>query len=309
MIGARNLVHVVNGGLKCFIAGNWVTAMNLYHYCSTDAFFNIVTSKSVWLSSLTASNDSEEGKWLARVVRRICLANDLDPIHADLVEDHVKRLQEKVGCLGFCLSEDGDMLSQWRGYANDAAGISIGFPIEGFDQMFRESAGRSTVSLRKVAYTQDEQDALVASVVKEALQHATDAFQGPTLLGFDPEKHASYDDALAAHKQSKSEFTEKLLGLYGALYRVKNPAFSEEREWRLTTDHFSDWNSDPVSFRVRGEQIVPYRPVAFPQSYGTAMIKEVILGPKNPTPVAVVSQFLLANRIRCTVRTSEATYR
>lgn len=35
-----------------------------------------------------------------------------------------------MSALGFCLSEDGDVLSQWRGYADNAQGVAIGFEIE-----------------------------------------------------------------------------------------------------------------------------------------------------------------------------------
>jgi hypothetical protein len=34
----------------------------LYHYCSVDTFQSIILSKTLWLSDLSKSNDSKEGK-------------------------------------------------------------------------------------------------------------------------------------------------------------------------------------------------------------------------------------------------------
>jgi hypothetical protein len=52
-----------------------------------------------------------------------------------------------------CFSEAGDLLSQWRGYANDAQGISIGFykPIlQTFD------TGGYNYHFKKVIYKERE---------------------------------------------------------------------------------------------------------------------------------------------------------
>ncbi len=43
----------------------------LYHYCSTDTFFNIVKNRSLWLSSLAQSNDYMEGKLVAQAITRL----------------------------------------------------------------------------------------------------------------------------------------------------------------------------------------------------------------------------------------------
>jgi len=36
----------------------------LYHYCSADTFYEIIKSKSLRLSDITKSNDSQELKWV-----------------------------------------------------------------------------------------------------------------------------------------------------------------------------------------------------------------------------------------------------
>src|SRR5262245_38942533 len=80
----------------------------LYHYCSTASFHAITQSHSLWLSALSLSNDTMEGKLVASAIARLAKKDSLDP-------DTIRRLQDSIGVLeqimeglGFCLSEDGD---------------------------------------------------------------------------------------------------------------------------------------------------------------------------------------------------------
>lgn len=49
-------------------ASDHVSAV-LHHYCSTETFMAIVASKSIRLSALSMSNDSEEGRLVLRLTR------------------------------------------------------------------------------------------------------------------------------------------------------------------------------------------------------------------------------------------------
>lgn len=99
----------------------------LYHYCSNNAFHSIIENSSIWLSSLSLSNDSMEGKLVAEIIGLIAKDDELDQAATERLQESVFRLEQFVDGLGFCLSECGDLLSQWRGYADDATGVSIGF--------------------------------------------------------------------------------------------------------------------------------------------------------------------------------------
>lgn len=41
--------------------------MNLYHYCSTSTFLSIIANRSIWLSSMSLSNDTMEGKLVRHI--------------------------------------------------------------------------------------------------------------------------------------------------------------------------------------------------------------------------------------------------
>ena len=126
--------------------------MILYHYCSNQAFQSIINTRAIWLSALSLSNDTMEGKWLRNVFSKVCADEKLDGDATDKVIAHIDGLEAIFVGLGFCLSEHGDMLSQWRGYASDASGICIGFSAEYFKKFSEllQSQDKSGFSLVKI---------------------------------------------------------------------------------------------------------------------------------------------------------------
>jgi len=71
-----------------------------------------------------------EGKLVASTIVRLAKKDSLQ-------QDFIRHIQDVLGIferitdgLGFCLSENGDLLSQWRGYAGNATGVAIGFSAE-----------------------------------------------------------------------------------------------------------------------------------------------------------------------------------
>lgn len=116
----------------------------LYHYCSLDTFYSIMKNHSIWLSDVTKSNDSNELIWAIRqcesaVIEKFLEYSNRMKANDDFINtrfrdfnkitdqfqsmDTSKSLKSWV----FCFSEKGDNLGQWRGYADDGHGISIGF--------------------------------------------------------------------------------------------------------------------------------------------------------------------------------------
>lgn len=102
----------------------------LYHYCSPENFLRILQSREIQLSALKLSNDTLEGKLVARTLLRIAERNKMDEQHRQRLLEMLEFFETSCEGLGFCLSADGDLLSQWRGYANDGAGIAIGFSTD-----------------------------------------------------------------------------------------------------------------------------------------------------------------------------------
>lgn len=141
----------------------------LYHYCSINNFLSILSNRSIWLSSLNLSNDTMEGKLVAEIIERLARRDGLDDQTIASLQIFLRVFEEKMDGLGFCLSEDGDLLSQWRGYAGDATGFSIGFSKEYFLLLkeYITSQKQPVFSLNKVKYDPLAQEELVEPTYKQ----------------------------------------------------------------------------------------------------------------------------------------------
>lgn len=78
----------------------------LYHYCSTEAFMAIVANKSIRLSALSMSNDSEEGRLVLRLTEKLGVTNRTDPAVLAFLKSHWNEVVAANEGLGFCLSEE-----------------------------------------------------------------------------------------------------------------------------------------------------------------------------------------------------------
>lgn len=98
------------------------------------------------------------------------------------------------------------------------------------------------------------------------------------------------------------------------LFAIKNPAFREEREWRIISYLFKSAGNDPkklqlMKFRAQSDRIIPYLAVDL-EHLDVPSIIEVIVGPRNITPTSVIERVLRARGWEdVPVRRSEATYR
>lgn len=104
-----------------------MTMDTLYHYTSSSAFVEIIKNNSIWLSDLSLSNDYKEGKIVMETVDRLLDDANLKTNQKEFIKDALMSLENNFSCYGFCLSQNPDQLSQWRGYADDGSGFSIGF--------------------------------------------------------------------------------------------------------------------------------------------------------------------------------------
>lgn len=98
----------------------------IYHYCDAAAFKSIVEHKQVWLSDITKLNDTSEYKVGFNLIQNILIEKGLENEDA-LKNIHPEKMIDIFQILICCFSLDGDSGSQWRLYADDSKGLSIGF--------------------------------------------------------------------------------------------------------------------------------------------------------------------------------------
>lgn len=109
----------------------------LYHYCGMDALMGIIKSKSLWLSDITKSNDSGELRHTMKIAEARTVQRLQEICPPDLRSTFTGEVLQKIlhsvlpaiewRYYAICFSLVPDLLSQWRCYADDAAGCAIGF--------------------------------------------------------------------------------------------------------------------------------------------------------------------------------------
>jgi len=220
--------------------------------------------------------------------------------------------------LGFCLSSNGDLLSQWRGYADDACGISIGFGVPYLKSLVQaESINDSNFGLHAVKYKQVEHESEIGDIYTE-LRKLIDAgaFKRPGMSGLldtrSPLRMVADDKAI---EKANAQLILKLFELAPKQFTLKAQAFSEEKEWRLVSV-IEGTNFDGCEYRPSRNRVIPYRTIKLDDLMlkGTKRklkpIREVFLGPKNETPAIVVQAMLKqAGLGDVSVKKSKATYR
>lgn len=272
-----------------------------YHYCSPDTFLSICSGKKLRFSDLYCMNDHMENHWgyeiWIEVANDLLNRNEVEKDFIDEIDAIISASSLHFLRLACCLSKDGDVLSQWRAYAMDGSGYSIGFSANDLLKM--------PMRIISVNYDKNQQKKIVETFVKAI---------------YAVEKENTTDDK-EDFRQACTEFAISLSGF-------KNPAFAEELEMRLmhiAVLDLSDEKNPEYKFgggTSNGEDCREYQlqyrmnksvPTAFLDIdfyYDQNPIKEVILGPKNdslPTGVFLAMNSLGLKNV--TVKKSEASYR
>ena len=253
-----------------------------------------------------------EGKLVASTIVRLAKKDSLDMDSIRHIHGAIGVFEKIIDGLGFCLSEDGDLLSQWRGYAGNATGVAIGFSVEYLKflstaSMYTDKPG---FTLEKVEYEPSSQEARVEPTYNKIRQLIKDgALRKPIGL---IESVGMTDQQLKKNvtdiEEANSKLNQELLSFFPILFRLKSYAFREEREHRLLSHLVIDGDDD-CSHRVVDNRIVPYRKVELAE-LERSPITEVILGPKHDTPPKIVENFLKLNSYGpVKIKRSETSYR
>lgn len=271
----------------------------LYHYCSVETFYNIIVNKTLWLTDSFSTNDYMENRWINKKIDEI-LPEYMNEGNRQRFEDIF--LQYNVNdYIPFisCFSEEGDILSQWRAYANDGRGVSIGFNTAYFNIKHQlpytmAAYNENSIGLHEVFYD----SAIQAEIIKALLEKVS-----------------------SSEQMTSTEALEIAARLKQYSFVFKNPAFFEEREWRiihtpLIMGSHKDGTTQVIGaiseckFRVTINDIAPYFLLSFTKRKAISPIAEIILGPKNQMEMYKIRTFLSMNDLRnITIKFSESSYR
>lgn len=161
----------------------------IFHYCSVDSFVSILGNKCCRLSDLSKSNDYMERKWFLNVLEEALKDFFIDEninfdingemYYSENSRSHFEWLLEEIDIymnqpsFVMCFSNEGDLLSQWRAYANDGAGLAIGFNFELFHRLTYK---KSTVSFDRVLYKLQDQKEEIKYAASEVVRKIYEMF-------------------------------------------------------------------------------------------------------------------------------------
>ncbi|MDE6025584.1 MAG: DUF2971 domain-containing protein [Lachnospiraceae bacterium] len=241
---------------------------SVYHYCSVDTFLKIIQNKTIRLTDIGKSNDYEERIYIENKIHEELLSQLKNELSIEefrnvlQVEELCRNmLRENIILYAMCFSEQKDLLSQWRGYANNGTGIAIGFSKEILDSVNKETYG---LTFKPICYKEEQQKIFVMEQVKTIINTM------------------QIKNAFAAF----AEVYENEIANLGCM---KASGFSEEKEWRLCKAmspelridceaEFPNFTLSRVHEQCTREQIVTY----FDLSYETVLdnfITEIVIGP------------------------------
>ena len=270
-----------------------------YHYCSIDVLLSILKNDELRLSDIEKSNDYTERKWMINKIKDefIQIASHKFERGKDKLINAFSQLEKEFEILGnvyaCCFSTEGDLLSQWRAYAQNGYGVAIGFSGELLEKVNNCEYG---IRFLPVIYDTSKQ-------TECGCFHAKRIYD--LLL----------DGDFLFHAMSEV-FTNELANLC----YYKNPTFSEEKEWRLCIALSPECrvtakaNYDPfimseIKLYSNQKKIITYLDL----NYGKVkkeIIKEIIFGPKCEISIKDMEQilYILGYPSNIVIKQSKSSY-
>lgn len=228
----------------------------LYHYTSAAGLHGILSQKSVWATIVHFLNDSQEFQHAISIARRMLRdgyrANN--PQVCDALSRSLDQIKG-VNVSAFSLTQNGDLLSQWRGYCPPGGGYSLGF----ITARMRPHLQRQGFLLAPCVYAFAQQQELLAPILEKAIREYREA------------------DTEEKRQVVLSMFFLEFSRIAPLL---KDSAFSEEQEWRAVSQmiHF---NHPQMRTRPGRTMLIPYFLLNLGNDPNDLPFGQIIVGP-NP---------------------------
>ena len=138
----------------------------LFHYASLSGLMGIVEHQKFWVTDIRYLNDAEElrhlGEWLNHEIsKRLQESNGSNKVLSQFREWLRTRLNYGPMLFVGCFTENGNLLSQWRGYCPHGKGVSIGFS----QNDIIEIVNRNAFMIGKCVYDKETKFALAEKII------------------------------------------------------------------------------------------------------------------------------------------------
>jgi hypothetical protein len=229
----------------------------LYHYTAQNGLLGIVEKAELWATKVQYMNDATEfgvsldlaRQRLESLLEETCKdasARSFKTAYAELLRSLTGL--EQINIFASCFCEDGDLLSQWRGYSS-SGGVAIGFDTRALTKVASEAG----FILGKCVYELDIQRVIVNEAIEYCCQ----------------------EDLAGRAQWGRHGPLAEILFRCGAFF--KDSSFSEEKEWRLVSPTVDFWH-ERLRFRPGRSMLTPY--YAVPVAEGEApLVRHIVVGP------------------------------
>jgi hypothetical protein len=229
----------------------------LYHYTGQAGLLGIVETAELWATKIQYMNDATEFG-LALAMARKELESMM--MHSTLSSERAACVKlkeslsglEDINIFAVCFCENGDLLSQWRGYSGNRQGYSIAFDSESLMHI----ASMKNFTIGRCIYDTEIQRAIISEAIVHCVKNEVDFSSSARRWGF----HGPLADILF-----------KCGGFF------KDPSFQEEREWRLISSTIM-YHDGQLEFRIGNSMIVPYYRLPI-LGEGVLPIQHIFVGP------------------------------
>jgi hypothetical protein len=247
----------------------------IYHYTTPEKFISILTNQSFYFTNLNYLNDRKEFHHgvdlILKVVDKLSKESK-NKIILEKIKNNINYIHKSPKYVS-CFSCNGDLLSQWRAYANDGKGISVGFDVASISQF---DIGQ--IESKYILYDENGQIEMIEEIIEIHIDLFNKIFK-------------EYD--WGEYRFESLVATSILDFLEGVISIFKHPSFSEEREfrleWKIDGNIITIEDSD-VKFRSTESLIIPYINLLYldwgnidnpeyPGLVNRLPIKEIIIGP------------------------------
>lgn len=253
----------------------------LWHYTDIHGLIGMLQTSTIWATSHEFLNDSSEINYSIAMFQEkfhdALAATETRSMIDALSETFAPNHDQSVYIS--CFSENGDQLSQWRGYGG-ADSYAIGFNT----RQLLTQATRTRSMIGRVQYGEAAAQKAAQSWAENAINAWRERY---------PEGYGSYirerfsgvdiekaDWAIEEAAKDRYEFDrDNISHLIFTAALHKDSAFSEEAEWRMYQPSVANPGRQPILFRAGTVGVIPYISIPFQKSPAETTISSIMIGP------------------------------
>lgn len=257
----------------------------LYHYCSISSFFSIIRNKSLWMCNGLNMNDKYDSRYLELVAYEWLeviekQTNDIEKkkfcnmCSEILLNYHIERPVPYITSF----SDNGDLLSQWRAYANQGTGVCIGFETM---KLFEYAVDNPSHFL--FPFSPINKDDIILINVEYSKERIENTIEKLFEMFF---------NIYLESEKNITKLEEIAILFCGSIYKdsvlYKHSGFHEECEWRFISHRMSHFSNTQVvektdtdiEFECINGNIKSHFTLDLQKNWDDGLIRNIILGPR-----------------------------